>query len=653
MVKKFMCTYSSHRKVFRNLVDLDEALAIVAKYIELKPRDVETVSIDRAIGRVLAENVYAKSPLPPFDRALYDGYAALSIDISEARDDKPCRLRVVEKVRIGTTPSRELKGYECCEVATGSPIPYPADVVIPIEYTSRNGDHVYVYKRFGKGFGIQFIASDCIDGELIARKGEIITPLLASIMAATGIDRIKVFRKPRIGIIAIGNELVAPGKELAPGHIYESNSVMVMGLLRELGAEPVFLGIIPDNEDMLKKLIESNIQNLDAIITIGGTSAGEEDIVYRVLSRFRPGVVVHGIKVKPGTPTVIAIVENKLIIGLPGFPFSCLVMALTLLPKTISLLTGSSHLYNIVKKVKGRLLAPVKGIPGFMRFIPAISRYQNNELRVFPLPLESAYIAKLRYVNSFVVIPPNREFVSKNEFVDVVPLKDLHMDILFIGSHDPLVDDVLAQLELEHGFRIFKVFIGSMGGVRACIAGIADIAGVHLYSPRYKVYNEWIITEFDLKDYTLIRGFKRIQGFILRPNIESVKSFMDIIEKGLRFVNRNSGSGTRYLIELMIEKEAREHGMDVDTLKSRIQGFNYELHSHDAIALAIKSNKADIGVGIEYVAKKYNLKFIPLAEERYDFIVRKDLIDSDILKIFIEKIKKFINSGRYPGYSMN
>ncbi len=647
-VRKWMST-SCTRKVFRKLVDLDEVIDVVSRYVKLEPLGIELIDVRNSIGRILAEDVRARVALPPFDRALFDGYAALSEDIAGARYDAPRKLRVVDKVSIGTTPRRELSHGECAEVATGASIPYPANVVVPIEYTARVGDVVEVYKSFGKGFGIQLAATDCVEGEILARRGTLVTPLLAAVMSGAGIDKVKVFRRIRVAVISIGNELREPGTDLPPGCIYESNSCIVLGVLKSVGAEPTFLGIVEDDEEKLSKVVEGALKEFDVVVTIGGTSAGEEDVTYRVLSRYSPGVVIHGLKIKPGTPTFVAIARGKLVVGLPGFPFSCLAVSYTLLRRLVAMLTG----YRIAEDIRrAKLVARVEGVPGFRRFVPSIARVLDGDLVAYPLHLPSAALAKLRFCNSFASVPPDREYVESGEYVDLVLLEDPRYDLVFVGSHDPLIEEALLELE-NLGYRVCRVFMGSMAGVRAAIARFVDVAGIHLYDPRRGTYNDWVLEEFDLGSYAVIKLVVREQGFVYRPELGTVNGFREIVEKGLRFVNRNPGSGTRYLVDSLIEREAVSMGIDVEELRSRIRGYGYELTNHHAVALSIKMGRADVGVAIRYVAEAYGLGFRRLVEEEYDLLVRRDLLGKPIVEKLLEIVRKLVESGRFPGYRLS
>ena len=644
-----MSSTPGSRRIYRKPISLSRVIEVIEKYFKLEPKGIECVPLSEAVNRVLAEDVHAIYSYPPFDRALYDGYALIADDIAKAYEDNPVKLSLKGRISAGESPKIELKRGECCEVATGAPIPYPADVVVPIEYSKEVDNLVYIYRRFSKGFGIQYACTDCVKGEVVAKRGTLLTPLLIGTLASVGITKVKVYTKPTIGIIAIGNELIEPGKTLERWKVYESNSFMVKSFLKDLGLEAHYLGLIRDRYEDLKVILDKALIEFDVVMTIGGTSAGYEDIVYRVLERYEPGIIVHGLKVKPGSPTIIAIAGDKLIIGLPGFPLSCFLVLHLIVKEILCKITG---LLQEKRELYGILLKNVEGTLGYVKLVPALIRREGGTFYAYPIHLHSGFLLKASLCDGFILIPEDRELITKGERAKIILTNFKDSDLIFIGSHCPLTERLLLELHRQ-GIRVKYLFTGSMSGVVAIKDGFADIAGIHIYSPKSDSYNRDLLEDLRIRDIVLIRGYDREQGFILRRGLgDVVNSFMDIINLRLRFINRNKGSGTRALVDYLILKEAEKRRIDPSQLKASIRGYNVEVSTHESIALAIVEGKADVGVGIRYVAEKYNLDFTRIKYENYDFLIRKSFMKSSIFRVFNRLLTEFLRSiiGEYRGY---
>ncbi|MCS7103122.1 MAG: molybdopterin-binding protein, partial [Candidatus Korarchaeum sp.] len=311
------------RKVFRELKGLDEVKELVMKYEG--PKRVERVSIWSAIGRVLAEDVVSSVDVPSFDRAMLDGYAIRAEDTFWADEDNPVELKVVGEASAGHPFLGEVGKGEAVEVATGAPIPRGANAVVKEEFTLRRGDKVLIMRAVPPGENIQGAGSDIRVGEALLYRGTVLSPRELGILAAAGIREVDVLTRPKVGVFSTGDELVQPGEELGYGKIYDINSLTLFSSVLEDGGEPVFLGILPDDYESIKRALSEGLADSDLILVSGSTSVGAGDVMYRVLEELGPpGVLVHGIAIHPGKPTVIAEVRGKLVIGLPGYPTSCL-----------------------------------------------------------------------------------------------------------------------------------------------------------------------------------------------------------------------------------------------------------------------------------------------------------------------------------------
>jgi len=629
------------RKIFHKLLSIEEALKAIENYIEIRPLGIEEVPLEEAVGRILAEDVIANLDIPPFDRAAMDGYAVKAEDTYKANEEEPVKLRVIGKIEAGEEPKFELKSGEAIEISTGAPTPFGANAIVMVEYTHRENDHVMIYKPVSVGENIVQAGSDLMIGETILRIGEKLGRREIGVLAALGIKNIKVYTKPRVAVISTGNELIKPGEEIKPYKIYDVNTYSILSAIIESGGKPIVIGAIRDCEEDIKRSILEAMEKADMVLISGGTSAGVGDIVYRVLEEIgEPGVIVHGLKVKPGKPTVIAIVKNKLIIGLPGWPVSALMIYGLIVEPIISRMAGVKRRNE--REIKVRIARRVKCEKGRENLIPvSIIIDDEGNLIGYPLIEHSGAIATLKRAEGYFVAKENREFIEEGEEVNVKLFSEAIdiPDATIIGSHCPALEEIVKMLERE-GYKIKLISSGSMDGLIAILNGEADLAGIHLLDEKSMKYNIPILEELKLKDAVLVKGYIRMQGLIIsKRNEKNIVKFEDILRSDVKFINRNKGSGTRILLDYMLRELARRRGVDVEELKSKIKGYDIEAKTHSSIASAIKLSKADVGIGIKTMAIKYDLGFIPLMEEEYDFVIRKKSLNKSVIKEFIKILK--------------
>jgi len=630
----------SRRIIFHTLITPEEALEILKSHIRFEPIGVEEVSLTEAPGRVLAENIKSPIDIPSFARSSVDGYAVRSIDTVGAREDNPVELKLIGRVGVGEKPKVSLGPNECVEISTGAPLPSSADAVVMVEYTKRTGNHVKIFKSATSGENVSQTGSDAMFGETIVYKGTLLTPQIIAALAAAGVSKVKVYRKPKVAIISTGNELVKPGTKLEYGKIYDTNTYSLYASVIEDGGEPEALGILPDDERIIGEKLSYAIRKHDVILVSGGTSAGLGDIVYRILGKLgKPGILVHGLNIKPGKPTVIAVVNGKPVFGLPGFPVSCLIVYSLIVKPVIRALAGLKHTRPRI--VKAVLAFRVFGAKGRRTHIPvSLAKGYNDEWIAYPIGGDSGSIVRLSRSDGYIVIPENAMYFDEGEKVDVHLFTEqkLGSDMFFIGSHCPIAEILMEKLMEKYSIKIVNV--GSMGGLLAVKRGEADVAGIHLYDPETKTYNKPYLKKYNVRNVVLVKGYFREQGIIVaKGNPYNIKCFEDIIDKGVRFINRNKGSGTRMLIDLALKEIAEKRKTKVKKLIEKIKGFWVEAKTHSAVASAIKYGRADAGIGLKYVAEKYGLDFIPLTKEEYDFLVVKKSLNKNVIKDFIEALQ--------------
>jgi putative molybdopterin biosynthesis protein len=627
------------RKVFRNLKSLEEVKDLIMRYERDERR--EKISIWDAFGRILAEDIVSGVDVPGFDRVMLDGYAVRAEDTFWADEDNPVELKVIGVASAGHPFPGEVGEREAVEVATGAPMPRGANSVVKEEFTVRKGDSILVMRAVAPGENVQGAGSDVRVGETVAYRGTRLSAREIGILAAVGIREVEVLSKPRVGIFSTGDELAQPGEPLEYGKIYDVNSSSLMASVLEDGGEPKFLGILPDDYEAIRDSLKREIEKFDIILISGSTSVGAGDVMYRVLEELGPpGVIVHGIAMHPGKPTVIAEARGKLVIGLPGYPTSCLTVYREIVSPLIRKWSGKP--LETGKEVIGRAAERIIGERGRRDLLP-VHVVKDEEYLVFPVPTGSEAISTLSRADGYVEMEELEEIIEEGEVVRVKLFTDRIADISMIGSHCIGLELIMSEMR-RRGYLIKSVFVGSSGGFKAIARGEADLAGVHAFDPETMEYNLPFMRKFSIEDKAiLIRGYRRIQGLIVaRGNPKGIKGIRDILERrDIVMMNRNKGSGTRILLDYLLKEEAERMGIDISEAIKNIRGYWNEAKSHNAVAIAIKNGIADVGIGIKTVARLYNLDFIPIAEENYDFLIRRSSMRKGAVEEFLRILREF------------
>jgi len=582
--------------------------------------------------------------VPSFDRATMDGFAVVTEDTFSAQEDKPAKLKIVGKVEAGDEPDIEVRRGEAAEIATGAPMPKGADAVVMVEQTDQKDDVVSIFKAVAPGENVMGAGTDIMAGEVVLRSGQEITSREIGLLAALGKSRVNVYRKPRIAIISTGNELIPAGQQLEYGKIYDINSKTLAGAILESGCEPVPLGICSDDTEEMKTKIQQALVVADAIVTSGSTSAGAGDILYRIIGEFGgPGIVVHGLSVKPGKPLIVAVIEGKPLFGLPGYPTSALMIFNLIVKPNISKMAGRAA--ESATWLEGKVASKIFSAKGRREFLPVhIVKDEAGKNLVYPVLSGSGAITSLALADGFIDIPQNQEFIEEEENVrvELFSLMFQATDLVFIGSHCIGLDILFSCLRRRTPTLSFKIInTGSIGGLQAVKRGEADVAGVHLLDESTGEYNLPFLDQYDMAETaTLIRGYNREQGFIVpKGNPKRIKSFEDLLRDDISFINRNLGSGTRLLIDLNLRKVAEAKGLDLSQVTNRIRGYRIEARSHSAVALAILNGKGDVGFGIRTAAEIYGLDFIKYANEKYDFLVPKRRLGRNPVKQLVSELR--------------
>ena len=629
---------------------------MLERHFKPRPLGVEVVGLESAWGRVLARDVAAPIDVPQFDRAAFDGYAVRSSDVAGADEHRPVELRVIGRVEAGEVPSFEVGPGEAAEVATGALIPRGADAVVMVEYAREEEGRVEVYRSVAPGENVYKAGSDVALGEVVLRRGTVLGYREIGVLASLGIERIEVYVRPRVAVVSTGNELVRPGAELELGKVYDVNTYSLSAAIRESGGVPIPMGVVPDEPSRIREVLERALEECDVVVTSGSTSAGAGDVMYELLDELgEPGVLVHGLKVKPGKPTIIAVCRGKPVFGLPGYPLSALIAYKVVADPVIRGISG----YPRERKARVRARISASFVPerGRVNLVPVSLVARGRELYAYPLVKGSGAISSLLLADGFVVVPEDVAFVERGDVYEVLLFSARFRvpELYVIGSHCLGLELLLELLRERHGVEYRAVSAGSTGGLLALRRGEADVAGIHLLDEETGLYNVTFVKKLGLAgEVVLVRGYLREQGIAVpKGNPRGVRSLRDVVEKGLTFVNRTRGSGTRVLVDMHFKKIAEEMGIGFEELTKSIKGYTVEAKTHTAVAAAVRYGRADVGVCIRAAAEIYDLDFIPLGWEEYDFAVRKDSLELEPVAKFLEVLRSEDfkeRLSRIPGY---
>ena len=583
-----------------------------------------------ALGRVLARDVVAEVDVPGFDRASVDGFAVRAADTIRATAEAPRALRLNPEILTpGVVPTQEVTAETATIIATGGMVPRGADAVVMIEHTEtrEHDDHlgIAVARPGAPGQFIQTAGSDIARGETALRAGQALTSREIGILAAVGLAEACVWRKPRVAIFSTGDELVAPGRPPTPGGVYDSNAAILAAAVEELGGEPVRLGIARDDETELASLLDQALAQ-DLVLLSGGTSKGAGDLAYRVVSRLGdPGIVVHGAALKPGKPICLAVTGGKPVVILPGFPTSAIFTFHEFVAPVIRAFAGRAPERR--ESVSASLAVRTASERGRTEYVLAsLVASQDGGLAAYPTAKGSGAVTAFGQADGFFKVGAQTESVQGGTAVEVTLIGAGHRlaDLVIIGSQCVGLDMLVGELTAE-GLSVKTLPVGSMGGLAAARRGECDIAGIHLMDPKTGDYNRPFLT--DALD--LVPGYGRLQGLVFRPGDLRFEggSTEGAIAAALAdprclMINRNPGSGTRIVIDRLLNG-------------ARPAGYSHQTKSHNAVAAAVAQGRADWGVAIETVARRYGLGFLALQPERYDFVVPKSRLERAPVRRFM------------------
>lgn len=579
----------------------------------------ETVPVQNSYGRITSQAVYARINAPHYAASAMDGIALSARDSFGATETTPVTLASGQYVPVDT----------------GDPIPEGCDCVIMVEDIVKNDDgSVTIHAAAAPWQHIRQIGEDICAGEMILPSFMEITPAAIGALIAGGVSEVEVIRRPVVGIIPTGDEIVPPCSDPKPGEILEFNSSIFSAMLRDWDAEARTYPIVPDVFDEIHAMLVKASDECDMVIINAGSSAGRDDYSAGAV-RSIGEVLYHGIAIKPGKPAILGLRGDKPILGVPGYPVSGIIVIEELLRPLIDAWYGRQ--FENRSRTAAKLTRPIVSGLKYQEYVRVRMGYVGNSLIASPLPRGSGVVSSFMKADGMIEVPQGTEGFIAGEEVRVRLLgskKRLKNTLVVIGSHDPLLDELADLIHMEdHGTYLSSAHVGSMGGIMAVRRGEAHAAGIHLLDTETGEYNRSYVSRyFPHGGVYLVRCVGRQQGLMLQKgNPLGIKDFSDIAREGVRYVNRQKGSGTRVLTDWLCQK----NGVDPDS----VYGYDREEVTHNAVAVQIAEGSADAGMGIYSAAKLYGLDFLPICVEEYDLLIPENVWGSAMVRRLISTLK--------------
>ncbi len=574
----------------------------------------ETVAVTGACGRIIKNASYAVICSPHYNASAMDGIAV----------DSRITFGASEKTPVTLEPA------DYTVVDTGDPIPDDCDAVIMVEDLIETGENkLQIISAVSPWQNVRQVGEDICMGDMIAPSGTELTASLCGALLAGGITEVEVIKKPLVGIIPTGDEIVAPTSAPKKGDIIEFNSTVFTGMLDKFKADSKIYPITPDNKELLNIAVKTALSECDIVLVSAGSSAGRDDYTSDIISSLGT-VLVHGIAIKPGKPAVLGEAKGKPIIGIPGYPVSAIVIMDEIVGDVISVYYGKERANG--ETVKAVLSKKIVSSLKYNEFIRVSLGRIGGKISASPLSRGAGVITSFTKADGILQIPQNCEGIEAGKEVEIHlsrPLCEIEKTLIITGSHDPLIDEVTDILSKKgFPFRVCSTHAGSMGAIYAVRDGLAHMGGIHLLDTETGEYNTSYIDKYiPSENATAVRGVGRVQGLMVKKgNPLGIKEFSDITD--VRYVNRQRGSGTRILCDYLLEK----NGISPE----EINGYGNEEFTHTAVAALIAAGNADAGLGIYSAAKMYGLDFIPVCNEKYEFLIGKEYLEDPMVKAFLE-----------------
>lgn len=609
------------RKYYLEDVSLDDALRrfeeALARAGGLRLASAERVPLAEARGRVTAGPVWAALSSPHYHAAAMDGIAVRAVDTAGATEAAPRRL---------------VLGREATWVDTGDPLPPDTDAVIMAEHIQTiDEETLEIAAAVAPWQHVRPMGEDIVATELVLPERHHLRPVDLGALAAAGHAEALVVARPRVAIIPTGTELVtaerAAAEGVRPGDIVEFNSLVLAGMVEEWGGVPTRLSPVPDRRELLRAAVEDALAHHDIVVVNAGSSAGSEDYTAAVLGELGE-VAVHGVAIRPGHPAILAVATSGVpCLGLPGYPVSTALTAELFLRPLVYRMQGLEpparpELEAVMSR---KLLSPL----GEDEFVRVTLGQVDGRTVATPLTRGAGVVMSLVRADGIARIPRFSEGLHAGAPVRVELLRDpreIERTLVAIGSHDLALDLLASHIRrLSPDTRMSSANVGSLGGLLALQRRDAHLAGTHLLDEESGEYNRPFLRRLlPNEDVVLVRLAWRDQGFILPPgNPQDLRELADLTRPDVRLANRQKGSGTRVLLDYHL----RQAGLD----PARIAGYEREEFTHMAVAAAVLSGAASVGLGILAAARALGLEFVTLFRERYDLAIPRRHWESELL----------------------
>ena len=594
----------------------------------------ETITTVNSLSRVTSQAVYAQISAPHYNACAMDGISLQAKVAYGASESTPITLT-----------EKDFKW-----VNTGDPLPDEHDCVIMVEDVIQQEDSILIYSSATPWQNIRQIGEDISAGDMILTSYTRVTPAMQGALLAAGVLELEVFEIIHIGFIPSGNELVLPTGNPKPGDIIEFNSIIFKGMLEEWGCEVKVYPIVRDEQLAIQAALQEAAQASNLVILNAGSSAGRKDFATEAFKNVGT-VVIHGIAIKPGKPAILGFLEKEKkivpMIGLPGYPVSGILIMEEIVNPVLNLMVHQAALEKQIlhPTISRRLMSSLK----YKEYVRAQLGEVGGKQIAVPLNRGAGVVSSFIKADGIIEIPQNVEGYEAGEVVDFWLLKDprdIGQALVVTGSHDPMIDEIADLMKMKWpSSRLSSSHVGSMGGIMAVKRGEAHLGGIHLLDEASGTYNiPYLQKYFPGRNVILLRGVLRSQGLMVTAgNPKSIQGIKDLPR--LSYVNRQKGSGTRILLDYLLSTENVE--------LASIHGYQREEMTHTAVAAAIAAGTADAGLGIFSAAKIYGLAFVPLWQERYDFLVLEDAIQQETMQQFREVLagdvlkKRLLKLGGY------
>lgn len=552
-----------------------------------------------------------------------DGFAVKAVDTFGAGPDRTIRLHI---------------GLDARPINTGLPLPEATDAVIMIENVNFVSEHEFEIEKASVPWEhVRRVGEDFVASEMIIPAYHSITPYDQGALLAGGVFFVEVIQKPRVLLVPTGSELVAPEcfSPDAPPHggVLEFNTLMLAGLVENAGGIPIRHSIVPDKFDLLKAAILSGVRSGAHLVVINaGSSAGSEDYTAAAIRELGE-VLVHGVAMMPGKPTILGIVEDTPVVGNPGYPVSAVLSFEAFCLPVLAAMQGlAAHRRPVMTAVTARKIPSKLGREEFFRV--KLGRVGKRVVAA-PLPRGAGSITTLTKADGIIRIPSRSEGIEQAREVSVELLRrpdEIDRTVVIIGSHD-LTLDILADELVPRNLFLSSSHVGSLGGLLALKNRNAHIATSHLLDVETGAYN-WSYIRRYLADVPvkLIHGVMREQGFIVRKgNPKSIRTIEDLVRNDVTFINRQAGAGTRVLLDYHLQLAGLK--------PEQVKGYQMEEYTHTSVAVAVLSGVADVGMGVLAAARALGLDFVPVATEQYDLVIPLEFINDEKISVLIEVLR--------------